>query len=192
MGLQALWNFGPAQAGLLLPIGTGVSVGGLILLGALYFSRRNQVSFLDVLLLRRPRQQTQAAAVEDVPEGVVTPEALAYLKTPEEDLTYLQTQSERRKSVRQWGNPVEVRLLTPSRVFPLRGVVINRSPGGLAILVDDAQIEGAPLKVRGVQAPESVAWIGIEVRNCRAVGKNWVIGCKYSEEPPWKAVAWLG
>jgi hypothetical protein len=192
MLLQAFENFSPNLAQMWLPAGTGIAVCCLVLTGAMYFSRRQQVSLLDVLLLRRPRQKSPALAQEDVPEGVVTAEALQYLNTPEEDLAYLQTEPERRTSVRCWGNPVEVRILLPNRVYPVRGVVINRSTGGLAILVDDTYEVGAMLKVRAVQAPEAVPWINIEVKNCRAVAKNWVIGCKYPEIPLWNAVVWLG
>ena len=192
MLLQAFGIFSANQGEIWLPVGTGIAVCCLVLGGALYFSRRQQVSLLDVLLLRRPRQKSPAIPQEDVPEGVVTPEALQYLKTPEEDLAYLKTESERRTSVRNWGNPVEVRILAPTRVYPVRGVVINRSTGGLAILVDNAYEVGALLRVRAVQAPENVTWIGVEVKNCREVGKNWVIGCKYPETPPWNAVVWLG
>jgi hypothetical protein len=48
------------------------------------------------------------------------------------------------------------------------------------------------LKVRAHQAPEGVTWIDVEVRNCRAAGQNWVIGCEYVEKPAWNAVVWLG
>jgi hypothetical protein len=50
----------------------------------------------------------------------------------------------------------------------------------------------SPVVVRAHQAPEGVTWIDVEVRNCRAAGKNWVIGCKYVEKPAWNAVVWLG
>jgi hypothetical protein len=192
MVLHTLWNFIPLEEAGWLPVGTGTAVGCLVLLGALYFSRRNRISFLDVLLLRRSGRRSGALPEEDVPEGVVTPEALKYLKTPGEDLAYLNTGPERRTDVRHWGNPVEVRILSVEQVIPVRGVVINRSTGGLAILVDDTYEVGALLKVRAVQTPQGVSWIDVEVRNCRAVGKNWVIGCKYSETPPWNAVVWLG
>src|SRR5205823_2262823 len=97
----------------------------------------------------------------------------------------------RRKSVRKWGNPVEVQLRPADSLIPLRGVVINRSTEGLAILVDDAYAPGGRLTVRAIHAPTGVGWIEIEVKNCRAAGQNHVIGCSYSETPPWNAVVWL-
>jgi hypothetical protein len=191
MVLQALWSFLPNPEAMLVPAGAGAAVSCLVFLGALYFSRRNQVSMLDVLLLRRRRRRPPPPA-EDVPDGVVTPEALKYLNPPEGDTAYLKTAPERRTTVRRWGNPVEVRVLPTGKVVPLRGVVINRSTGGLAILVDDAYEAGTQLKVRAVVAPPDVPWIDTEIRNCRAVGRNWVVGCKYPETPPWNSVVWLG
>jgi hypothetical protein len=193
MEQYALWSFSAGQTGRLLSLGMGTAVSCLVYLAALYVARRRQVSMLDVLLFRRSRKQSLAPPEEDVPNGVVTPEALKYLKTPEEDLAYLQTAPERRTSVRRWGNPVEVQILSRlTSANLLRGVIINRSTGGLAILVDDAYDQGDILTVRAAQAPPDVSGVDVEVRSCREAGRNWVIGCKYTETPAWNAVAWFG
>jgi hypothetical protein len=147
---------------------------------------------LDVLLLRRSGGESQRPPEEDVPDAVVSAEAVKYLKTPVEDVAYLNRERDRRSSVRKWGNPVEVQIQPPNSVILLRGVVINRSTGGLAILVDDAYPTGAALMVRAVLAPAGVDWINVQVKNCRAAGKNWVIGCSYPAPPSWNAVVWLG
>jgi hypothetical protein len=191
MESESLWNFVPNFQQVSLTVGSGVAVCCTVFLGMLYVSRRNRVSMLDILLRRSP-PASQPPAGDGVPDGEVTPEALAYLKTPLADLAHLQAGSERRKSIRKWGNPVEVQLRPPNSVIPLRGVVINRSTGGLAILVDDAYAMGTQLTVRAVHAPAGVDWIAIEVKNCRAAGKNHVIGCSYPESPSWNAVVWLG
>jgi hypothetical protein len=191
MELEWLWNFGPIRQGGWLTVGSGVAVCCTVFLGMLYVSRRSRISMLDIIL-RRSGRRSQRPADEEVPDGEVTPEALAYLKTPMADLAYLQAGSDRRRSARKWGNPVEVQIHPPDSAIPLRGVVINRSTGGVAILVDDAYQTGARLMLRAVQAPAGVGWIAIEVRNCRAAGKNHVIGCSYPESPPWNAVVWLG
>jgi len=171
----------------LLPTVTGTFVGCLVFLGAFYFSQRRQgrhVSLVDVLLLRR--------ASRSAPPAPAAPEAGPYLQTPEEEVAYLKQAPERRRAPRRWGNPVEVRIISPTTAAPLRGVVINRSEGGLALLVDDPYEEGTLLKVHAVQAPDSITWLSVEVRNCRPVGKNWMIGCRYPQEPPWHAVVWFG
>jgi hypothetical protein len=192
MEMHALWSF-TADVATLLPVGTGTAVAVLVYVGARYVAYRNDISMLDVLLFRRPRKRISFAADDDVPSGVVTPEALKYLKTPEEDLEHLRTAPERRRTNRRWGNPVEVRIFSPLAVDePLRGVVINRSRGGVAILVDNKHEEGTVLNVRAVLAPQYVPGVDVEVKNCRRAGRNWVVGCKYPEEPPWNAIAWFG
>jgi hypothetical protein len=191
MDLEWLSTLGSNQQVAFLSVGSGVGVCCTIFLGMLYVSRRKHVSMLDILLRRSP-PRSQPSAGDGVPDGEVTPEALAYLKTPLADMSHLQSGYERRKSHRRWGNPVEVQLRHPQSVIPLRGVVINRSTGGLAILVDDAYATGTQLTVRAVHAPAGVDWIAIEVKNCRAAGKNHVIGCSYPESPSWNAVVWLG
>jgi hypothetical protein len=193
MELCALLSFHFTQVGVWVPLGTGTAVSCVVYLLARHIANRHQISMLDVLLFRRRRHRVLAGVPdEDVPSGVVSPEALKYLKTPEEDIAYLETAPERRKSVRRWGKPVEVKILAPLVTGLLRGVIINRSAGGIAVLVDDEYAEGVNLTVRAVQAPQYVPGVEVEVRTCRKAGKNFVIGCKYSEEAPWNAIAWFG
>src|SRR5205807_2585488 len=109
MESESLWNFVPNFQQVSLTVGSGVAVCCTVFLGMLYVSRRNRVSMLDILLRRSPPKPPPAAA-DGVPDGEVTPEALAYLKTPLADLSHLQAGAERRKSVRKWGNPVEVQM----------------------------------------------------------------------------------
>jgi len=190
--MESLWNIGPNPHGVLLSLGTGAAVCLAVFLGMLYVSRRSRVSMLDLLLLRRSGWRPPLPPEEGVPDAVVTSEAIRYLKTPMEDLAYLNRGAERRTGARKWGNPVEVQVQKPDCAIPLRGVVINRSAGGLAILVDDAYPPAMELMVRAIQAPTGVGWITVQVKNCRAAGKNWVIGCSYPETPSWNAVVWLG
>jgi hypothetical protein len=172
-----------------LPVGIGLAVACVVLFGgALFISYWKNIPLLD-LLLRRRRQPPPST--DDPADQQIIPLALEYLATPREDLTYLDKQNERRATKRYWGNPIEVRIMSQLRPDPRRGAVVNRSTGGLAILVDDAYEPGALLKVRAILAPKDVAWIEIEVKNCHPAGRNWVIGCQYPETPPWKAVVWL-
>jgi hypothetical protein len=156
----------------------------------MFISYWRNIPLLDLLLLRR--RKPPVPSTEDGSGKEIIPLALEYLATPQEDLAYLQKAEERRATKRYWGNPVEVRVISQRRPDPLRGAVVNRSTEGVALLVDDAYEAGAMLKVRAILAPKDVAWIDIEVKNCRPAGRNWVIGCQYPEPPPWKSQVWLG
>ena len=185
-----LVHFIPYQWWRWVPVGSGLAVGSLVLFtGALRFSHWKRVPLRDVLLLRWRRLPDPAKPAG--PAEPVVPLAPVYLPTPDEDLFYLKKRRERRRWIRRWGNPVVVRIVSSLHPEPLAGTVVNRSTGGVALLVDDAHDAGALLKVRAVLAPKDVPWLDIEVKNCRKAGRNWVIGCQYPETPPWNAVVWL-
>jgi len=99
---------------------------------------------------------------------------------------------ERRRARRHWGNPTEVYLTSPLWADRVHGLVVNRSTGGLAILLDKEAPAGASLGVRSAEAPGSVPTVEVEVRHCRKAGKNFLIGCQFRDEVPWKARVWLG
>jgi hypothetical protein len=183
-------HFNPYRWWTWLPIAIGFVVGFLVLFtGAWFISRWMRVPLLDLMLLRRRKPPPPQ---EEPVDKEIAPLALEYLPNPEQDLAYLAKEDERRANKRYWGNPIEVRITSPLRPEPCRGAVVNRSTGGIAILVDDKYETGAMLKVRAVLAPKDVGWIDVEVRNCRKAGRNFVIGCQYPTPPSWKAVAWLG
>jgi hypothetical protein len=185
-------HFNPYRLWSWLPIAIGLGVAFLVLLGGAWFiSYWKNIPLLDLLLLRR-RKPPPPTAEPTESENAIAPLALEYLATPQQDLSYLAKEDERRATKRYWGNPIEVRITSVLHPSPRRGAVVNRSTGGIAILVDDKYETGAMLKVRAVLAPKDVAWVDIEVRNCRSAGKNYVIGCCYPAPPPWKAMAWLG
>jgi len=188
--LQELKTFIPYQWEKWLPIASGIGVGSLVFVVALFFLHRHRVPLLRFVMLRRfsPPEPPK----QEILDEPVVPLPLVYLPTPPEEAAYLKKGRNRRAAIRYWGNPVEVGIISGYRVEPVRGAVVNRSTGGVALLVDEAYDEGAKLKVRAVLAPKDVGWIDVEVRNCRKAGKTWVIGCQYPEVPPWNAVVWLG
>jgi hypothetical protein len=114
-------------------------------------------------------------------------------QVPPEDCEYLTGGgAERRTSRRRWGNPIEVSLR--SRLWPklLHGLVINRSTGGFAIFVD-AQIEPTTIVwVRPLEAPNYIKEIEVEVKHCRKIHRNFLIGCQSTTEVPWNILAWFG
>jgi hypothetical protein len=178
----------PYQLWRWIPVGSGIGVGCLVLFtGALCFSHWKRIPLRDVILLRRRKPSAPPPNSSDQPVQL----APVYLPTPDEDIFYLRKGRERRRWVRRWGNPVEVRITSPLHPETLSGTVVNRSTGGVALLVDHAFDAGAILKVRAVLAPKNVPCLDVEVKNCRKAGRNWVVGCEYPENPPWNALVWL-
>jgi hypothetical protein len=99
---------------------------------------------------------------------------------------------ERRRWPRRWGNPVNVLVLEASKIKPSPAVVVNRSQGGLALLLDDYHEVGTVLSVRPAEAQGDIPWIQVEVRHCRKAGRQWLAGCQFVEAPPWDVWVWLG
>jgi hypothetical protein len=75
---------------------------------------------------------------------------------------------------------------------PTNGWVVDRSTGGLCLSVPEAVTEGTVLSVRTTNAPNSVPWVQIEVKNCRLVGKEYELGCRFVRTPPWSVMLLFG
>jgi hypothetical protein len=135
---------------------------------------------LNLLLSKLPANR-RCPPTDDSPE--VPPEELAYLSMGSEN---------RRSSRRRWGNPTEVSLTSFLWAGDRHGLVINRSTGGFAIFVDRKIEPGSTLTVRPLEAPHYVPSVEIEVKHCRKVRRNYIIGCQASAEVPWNVLAWFG
>lgn len=127
--------------------------------------------------------------LRDIPKA---PGAVAQAVAAADEATYLQSGSQRRGSRRRWLNPTEVRLTSPLRDEPHKGLVFNRSAGGLAILTDQDHPIDSILFLRAAEAPSSVPQVKICVRHTRQAGKLWVVGCQYLQEIPWNVKVWFG
>jgi hypothetical protein len=75
---------------------------------------------------------------------------------------------------------------------PITCSVVDRSRGGLGILVDQPILQGTVIRVRPVQAPEDVAWVRLEVRHCGRRGAGWFLGCRFTEQLPWTVILLFG
>jgi hypothetical protein len=100
---------------------------------------------------------------------------------------------EKRRSLRRNGNPVTVLIsdaLIPGK--PLRGLVLDRSRGGLYLSVPHRIDAGCLLTVRTLDFPDSVASVRLLVRHCKENGKEWRIGCQFVEKLPWSVLLLFG
>ena len=100
---------------------------------------------------------------------------------------------ERRQALRRGGNPIAVLLTDVDiKAKPVSGWVVDRSTGGICVSVPEAVESGTVLCVRTANAPESVPWIQIEVKNCRPADGNWELGCQFVRTPPWSVLLLFG
>jgi hypothetical protein len=92
---------------------------------------------------------------------------------------------ERRISARRKGGSVGVSVSTLwGRREPLRGYVLNRSLGGLALHLPKALPSRAGLMLRAEHAPLRVTDVHVEVRHCTRAGNGWLIGVSFLSTPP--------
>ena len=103
-----------------------------------------------------------------------------------------QFEPDRRSAPRRKGNRVEVLLTDGSEKTPRKGWVIDRSMGGLCLIVENPLAEGTVLNVRPRHAPQTAPWTSIEVRSCRAEEAQWELGCRFVQMPHWNDLLLFG
>jgi hypothetical protein len=93
---------------------------------------------------------------------------------------------DRRATTRRQGNVVSVTLTGPQgREHSLSGWVMNRSGGGLCLLVDEEVSPGTVLTVTPHLGLTAFEWIQVEVKSCRPERKSWLLGCQFIEKLSW-------
>jgi hypothetical protein len=101
--------------------------------------------------------------------------------------------SDRRGSMRREGPPVKVVLSAASfRSKHDVGYVLDRSTGGLRIAMRLSMAPGSTMQVRAANAPDSVPWVTLIVRNCRNAGQHYELGCEFDKTPPWNVLLLFG
>jgi hypothetical protein len=101
--------------------------------------------------------------------------------------------SDRRQALRRGGNPISVQVNDADcQGHAIRGYVLDRSTGGLCISLSAEIPAGTVLSVRTTNSPAAIPWVQVEVRNCRSVGKEWELGCKFVSSPPWSVLLLFG
>lgn len=109
------------------------------------------------------------------------------------DADFLQgVTKERRAAPRRKGNTVEVQLSGGEDQPVLKGWVLDRSVGGLCLLVDQAVPESTVLKVRPRSTGDAVPWTEVTVRMCRPEGTQFELGCQFHRTPNWNLLLQFG
>lgn len=101
--------------------------------------------------------------------------------------------SEKRKAPRRRGGSVEVFISdADAKSEPFKGVIVDRSTGGLRLLIDRQIKPATILSVRSCQAMDMVPWVQVQVKSCRPDGKTWEVGCQFLLTPPWNVMLLFG
>lgn len=127
--------------------------------------------------------------------GLVLDQHLARLRTkkgPTPQLRPLSTK-ERRSTPRRKGNPISVHVTDGEETGdPFQGWVVDRSAGGLRLLVDEAIPAGTLLKVRPTKAHAAFPWVAVKVKSCYPERKSWNLGCQFLEKLSWEDLQLFG
>lgn len=67
--------------------------------------------------------------------------------------------------------------------LPLEGYVLDRSLGGLGVASPEAFESGAVLNVQVQNGNAANPWVALRVKNCRAQGRSWKLGCQFVGQP---------
>jgi hypothetical protein len=205
--------FGVALWTTLVPVGAGLAVASLVIGSSVIYgrwrrrlrraSREEDLPWQALLSLLAKRNRDREAAglpPEEVTEEVLD-QLLARLPSvpspgpvdlPEDHEFRSVGGDNRRSSRRRWGNPTLVLLRSYLWAGHLRGLVVNRSTGGLGIFTDKEVPADTSLQIRAAEAPLTVREVWADVRHCRRVGRGFFFGCEFSEDLPWNVRVWFG
>jgi PilZ domain len=93
---------------------------------------------------------------------------------------------DRRSSMRREGEPVKVFVAPGTDSAEAgEGLVVDRSQGGLCLMVNEPVEQGSLLRVRAAHVPDDAQWVPVYVKRCQAQGDSWKLGCQFAENLPW-------
>ncbi|MFO0876298.1 MAG: PilZ domain-containing protein [Gemmataceae bacterium] len=99
---------------------------------------------------------------------------------------------DRRVAPRRRGNTVQIHVRLDPEADPRIGWVLDRSIGGLGILMDEPLTPGIRVQVRARNAPEPTPWIEAAVRSCRPEGSQYEVGLQFYHLPSWNLMLQFG
>jgi serine/threonine protein kinase len=100
---------------------------------------------------------------------------------------------ERRAAPRRTGNAVSLLIAeSPSSAEPLRGWVLNRSPGGLGLMVEDAVEIDTVVHVQPQGANLGARWFPVRVIYCFQERIRWRVGCQLVDRLSWDELRLFG
>ncbi|HEV8059867.1 MAG TPA: PilZ domain-containing protein [Gemmataceae bacterium] len=103
-------------------------------------------------------------------------------------------QADRRQSPRRSGQSIRITIqLLNDQKTVFEGFVMDRSMGGLRILVERPLTANQMLNVRSTDAPQTVSWVQVQVRRIEQLpDKTFEVGCQFIRTPPWAVLLTFG
>jgi hypothetical protein len=124
------------------------------------------------------------AAREPVPEPEPEPEPAV-----EDDLAG----EERRADPRRKGNPVSVQVSNEKATAePFQGWVVDRSTGGVRLLVDQEVKPNTVLSVRPSKSHPGFTWVQVRVKSCKPERSSYNLGCQFMRKLTWAEMQAFG
>jgi hypothetical protein len=99
---------------------------------------------------------------------------------------------ERRGAPRRKGNTLELQITLGEDGKEIKGWVIDRSQGGLRLLVEEAVPEMTLLRVRPRATGDQLPWTDVMVRSCRAEGYQFELSCQFQRPPNYNLLLKFG
>ena len=148
-------------------------------------------AFVPRLLNRRSMTSSAAA----IPEN---PDAAAHTSADPEDRPNTEMSlnwevHDHRRTPRRAGKIVEV-LVAPQGGCdtPRRGLILNRSNGGLGVLLREEFAIGSMMGVMPAEASKLTPWVEVEVKSCRKNPDGYELGLQFLSVPPYATLVMFG
>jgi PilZ domain len=101
--------------------------------------------------------------------------------------------SEKRVALRRTGQPTRVTIYTDAEEDKrYEAWVVDRSVGGLCLVVQHPFPEGTILNVRANHAPPQVPYVKVEVKRSQSSGDGYELGCQFLKTPTWNILLLFG
>ena len=103
-------------------------------------------------------------------------------------------QSDRRLSPRRAGQSIKVTVqLINDQKTEFEAFVMDRSMGGVRLLLDRQIATNQMLNIRSTDAPQTVTWVQVQVRRVTQMpDKSYEVGCQFMRTPPWAVLLTFG
>ena len=115
----------------------------------------------------------------------------AHAGGPDIDEALCGVNRERRAAPRRKGGCAEAELDDGAGGPPLYAWVLDRSTGGLCLLLDRPLATGAALNIRP-RCGEPLPWCAATVRSCKAAQGGWEAHVQFDRTPSWNVLALFG
>jgi hypothetical protein len=101
--------------------------------------------------------------------------------------------TERRAAARRSGRQVRVLVSdAEAKAIPYEAWILDRSIGGLGLIVHRQIALDTILSVRTSNSPETIPWVQVRVVCCQGEKDHWELGCQFLKTPSWNIMLHFG